>query len=319
MICYFIKSFQKINKSVAIHRKTANMQNISLKEGFLGQKMLSLPKSTMSVVRDNKITKAFYVSDLGHYPTAAHHYRYRKKGAKQYIFIYCTKGNGIINLENTVHIIQPNQFFIIPKNVAHEYKADDAEPWSIFWFHFDGSIAKKLYNRFSERNIVNFKNAPFSASRLKIFSKIFDLFQGSNQDTQLEYANLLSLNFISSFVYNDSEIEPNDKNGDDIVEAIKTFLLNNLEKNHTLEEIAKKFNYSKSHLHTKFKKKTGYPVMVFYNLKKIQRACEYLNYTDLSIKEISFKIGFQDPLYFSRIFKSFMGKSPRNYKKSQVK
>jgi len=59
--------------------------------------------------------------------------------------------------------------------------------------------------------------------------------------------------------------------------------------------------------------------MVFFNLNKTQKACEYLSYTDLSIKEISFKIGFEDPLYFSRTFKNFMGKSPRNYRKSQLK
>nr|WP_302849509.1 AraC family transcriptional regulator [Polaribacter filamentus] len=37
------------------------------------------------------------------------------------------------------------------------------------------------------------------------------------------------------------------------------------------------------------------------------------------MKEISYKVGFEDPLYFSRIFKKFMGKSPRNYKQSQRK
>lgn len=295
------------------------MQTVSLREGFLGQKMLSLPKSTMSLLKENKVTKSFYISDLGHYPKAAHHFRYRKKGAKQFIFIYCTKGKGRVNLGNTIHIIEPNQFFIIPKNSTHEYKADDAEPWSIFWFHFDGSIAPKLYKRFIERNVTTYKNAPFSGSRIKVFNKIFELFQWSNQDAQLEYANLLSLNFISSFIYHDTELLNNDKNGDDLIESIKNYLLQNIDKNFTLDDIAKKFNYSKSHLHTKFKKKTGYPVMVFFNLKKIQRACEYLNYTDLSIKEISFKIGFQDPLYFSRIFKNFMGKSPRNYKKSHLK
>ncbi|WP_445731741.1 helix-turn-helix domain-containing protein [Mariniflexile sp.] len=86
--------------------------------------------------------------------------------------------------------------------------------------------------------------------------------------------------------------------------------------NFTLDEIAEKFNYSKSYLHTKFKIKTGYPLLVFFNLKKVQKACDFLNYTDLSIKEIRFKMGFDDPLYFSRIFKNFMGKSPRNYKQN---
>jgi len=156
------------------------MQIISIKEGFLGQKMLSLPKSTMSTLKENQLTKTFYISDLGHYPKASHHYRYRKKGSKQYIFIYCTKGRGRINL--------------------------------IFWLHFDGLLALKLYNRFIERNLNSFKNAPFSDSRIKIFSKIFELFQGSNHDAQLEYANLLSLSFISSFIYHDTELSTNDKN-----------------------------------------------------------------------------------------------------------
>ncbi len=53
-------------------------------------------------------------------------------------------------------------------------------------------------------------------------------------------------------------------------------------------------------------------------MKKVQKACEYLNYTDLTIKEISFSLGFQDPLYFSRLFKGHMGISPRKYRKGQM-
>ncbi|WP_415864943.1 helix-turn-helix domain-containing protein [Thalassobellus suaedae] len=76
------------------------------------------------------------------------------------------------------------------------------------------------------------------------------------------------------------------------------------------------FNLSTSYLQTLFKKRTGYSLIHFFNLKKTQKACEYLNYTDLSIKEISVKLGFKDPLYFSRLFKNYMGVSPKAYKKS---
>tara|TARA_R110001583_G_scaffold24381_4_gene89019 strand:+ start:1341 stop:2228 length:888 start_codon:yes stop_codon:yes gene_type:complete len=295
------------------------MDNNALKEGFLGQKMIAFPRSVINIVKSNQITQNFYVSDLGYYPMAYHHYRLRKNGANQYIFIYCTKGKGYIYLNNIKTSITPNQFFIIPKNTGHEYKADETDPWSIYWFHFKGILAPELYNRYAATHSNNYKNIPFSIDRIKQFEKIFNLFNNNYLENHIEYANLLSLNFISSFIYHDFESNIKSHHSDTLVDLIKSFLMNNLNENFTLDELAEKFNYSKSYLHTKFKTKTGYPLLVFFNLKKVQKACELLNYTDLSIKEISFKVGFDDPLYFSRIFKNFMGKSPRNYKQSLLK
>lgn len=292
------------------------MDNNTLKEGFLGQKMIALPRSVINTMKTNNITQNFYVSDLGYYPMANHHHRIRKNGANQYIFIYCVKGKGEIYINNNKIIITPNQFFIIPKNIKHEYKADENDPWSIYWFHFKGTLAPELYDRYASTHSNIYKNVPFSIDKIELFEKIFNLFNSNYAENYIEYANLLSLNFISSFIYHDFETNIETQQHDTLIDLIKDFLLNNLNQNFTLDEIAEKFNYSKSYLHTKFKVKTGYPLIVFFNLKKIQKACEYLNYTDLSIKEISYKVGFEDPLYFSRIFKNFMGKSPRNYKQS---
>ncbi len=70
------------------------MDNSSLKEGFLGQKMIVLPKNIKKGLETNAITKPFYITDLGYYPKASHHYRIREKGATEFIFIYCTEGEG---------------------------------------------------------------------------------------------------------------------------------------------------------------------------------------------------------------------------------
>jgi len=295
------------------------MNNTTIKEGFLGQKMIALPKSSINILKENQITRNFYVSDLGFYPRAHRHYRLREKGYKQHIFIYCTKGKGEICINRTITEIKPNQFFIIPKGVRHEYKADNRDPWSIYWFSFNGPIADKLYERYNRTLNENYKNIPFSKETINYFDKIFALFNNNYLENQLEYANLLSLNFISQFVYHDSESDLNKNSENTIVNAVIDFLDNNLNKKYSLDDISLKFNYSKSSLYTKFKNKTGYSIMEFFNLKKTQKACEYLNYTDLSIKEISFKVGFDDPLYFSRIFKNFMAKSPRNYRQSKRK
>ena len=47
---------------------------------------------------------------------------------------------------------------------------------------------------------------------------------------------------------------------------------------------------------------------------KTERACDLLKTTDLSVKEISYSLGFSDPLYFSRFFKAETGLSPTEYK-----
>ncbi|MCM5664067.1 AraC family transcriptional regulator [Galbibacter mesophilus] len=294
------------------------MDNLALKEGFLGQRMIAFPKSIVTMMKTNPITRYFYVSDLGFYPRANHHHRIRKKGSNEYIFIYCTNGKGEVKVNNKKVTIHPNHFFIIPKNTMHEYKADEEDPWSIYWFHFKGFLADELYDRYMQ-HVERSINIPFSGDRIEEFNKIFNLFNTNYREKQIEHANILSLHFISSFLYQHAEDYLGNEQGETVIESVKEFLLENLDKNYMLDDIAEKFNYSASYLHSKFKKETGYPILVFFNLKKIQKSCEYLNYTDLSIKEISFKMGFKDPLYFSRIFKKYMDYSPRQYKKTQRK
>ncbi|HVS95503.1 MAG TPA: helix-turn-helix transcriptional regulator, partial [Puia sp.] len=52
----------------------------------------------------------------------------------------------------------------------------------------------------------------------------------------------------------------------------------------------------------------------YFNHLKIQKACQYLLHTELRIKEIACKLGFEDPFYFSRMFHKLMGMSPNQYR-----
>ena len=76
-----------------------------------------------------------------------------------------------------------------------------------------------------------------------------NLFNSNYLENYIEYANLLSLNFISSFIYHDFESNIDTIQNDTLIDRIKDFLINNLIQNFTIDEIAEKFNYSKSYLH----------------------------------------------------------------------
>lgn len=291
------------------------MDDFTIKEGFMGQRMLVFPNQVKKKLMENPITKAFYVTDLGYYPNAFHHRRERNKGAKEYIFIYCTEGEGWLHYNKQKTIIKPHHFFIIPKNSKHAYGASEKHPWSIYWMHFDGDIVPELFKRISNKDSIH-DSIPYNSDIIKLFDQIFNTYNSGFLEFEMEYASILSQRFISSFIYREINKTSNFINSENLVNSIKVFLNENLNKPLKTEDLVQEFNYSPSYIFTVFKKSTGYSLHHFFNLKKTQKACEYMNYTKKSIKEISFLLGFQDQFYFSRVFKKYMGMSPKEYRKN---
>jgi AraC family transcriptional regulator of arabinose operon len=83
----------------------------------------------------------------------------------------------------------------------------------------------------------------------------------------------------------------------------------------TLNELAAFVNLSVTHFSALFKKSTGYAPIEYFNHLKIQKACQYLSFTNMPIKELILNIGLSDQYYFSRMFNRLMGISPTEYRK----
>ena len=65
-----------------------------------------------------------------------------------------------------------------------------------------------------------------------------------------------------------------------------------------------------------FKKRIGMTIQQYHTNLRIHEAEKQLRTTQYSISEISGNLGFQDPLYFSNVFKKATGVSPRDYRKN---
>jgi AraC-like DNA-binding protein len=292
------------------------------REGFFGQKMVVIPKNIRRSIKNNEIISSLYLTDIGYYPNAKHHFRKREEGADEYILIYCIEGHGRIKVNSNTHTLIPNSYFIIPSNIAHEYWADKQSPWSIYWIHFAGKAATNLFKKYCQKSsnndnsTPNVTELPFEERRINYFNGFISLLESGYSTEIIEYVNISLWQLLASFVYHDfySEIR-HQNNGTDIVNSAIRYMQNHIDQSITVEELANHLNYSTSYLYSLFKEDTGYSPINYFNHLKIQEACKYLSFTDMSIKEISFELGFNDPFYFSRLFKKMMELSPTEYRK----
>lgn len=98
--------------------------------------------------------------------------------------------------------------------------------------------------------------------------------------------------------------------------AAEEWIKANFRRPFTLTELAETFGYRADYLSTVFKRSTGVSVMRYANLIRIRAAKVLLASCDISIKEAAFSCGFSDEKYFMRVFKSFEGITPTQYKRS---
>ena len=83
-----------------------------------------------------------------------------------------------------------------------------------------------------------------------------------------------------------------------------------------LDQIAKEFLITKPHLCRLFKQNTGFSVIHYLNHIKLQHACRLLESGGQSITDIALSCGFNSSMYFCRTFKSMLGLTPGQYRKT---
>lgn len=287
------------------------------KEGFLGQQMIVLPPDGLKHIADNSLIKDFHLTAIGFYPHAKFHNRKREEGSNEYILLYCTEGQGKVNVNNVLFKLKPNRYIIIPPHLPHHYKSSSKNPWSIYWVHFTGTRASIIFDRYSFEDKPSVKFIAYEEERVKNFLDIMQILKHSFENRSLEFANIKLIHYLSSFIYQ-PELNPKSLEKNLVSNTIELMKVN-LHKSLTIKDFATNENLSISRFSEVFKEKTGYPPIHYFIKLKIQKSCQYLYFTDLNIKEICSKVGFSDQYYFSRIFKKTMGVPPSKYKENYKK
>ncbi len=299
---------------------------VKKKDGFGGERAVVLSPVLVKMEEEDPLASSLFITDIGYYPMAEHHYRIREEGINQYVLIYCVEGHGFYKLKGKTFTVSRNQYFILPAGIPHEYGAAEGAKWTIYWVHFRGEHAA-IYAEGSEKPL-DVKTALNShiANRNNIFEEMLSTLHIGEDIEDLRYASSLLHYYLASLRYLRQyrrsvgydachSNHPFNKNkGIDVVEAAVHYMKENMEHRITLQDILDYVGYSSTRFSSLFKKQMGDSPLSFFNRLKIEYACHMLKETDLHINQICFKVGFEDSLYFSRLFSRIMGMSPSEYR-----
>lgn len=294
------------------------MENLlKKKDGFEGQKAIVLPRQILqNKCAGNPVIQGLYITDIGYYPKARFHYRERLSGADQHILIYCLEGSGQVRIGKINYTIEAGDFFAVPIKIPHQYAADENNPWTIYWLHFKGSTADAIIKALEKQTgLKSFLSN--NEKTIELFNEMYTQLERGYGNDSLMYANMCLWHFLTTFLYND-QYSNKTLRREDVTNTAIDYLKNNIDKVLSLEDMAGQVRLSASHFSAVFKKKTGFSPIEYFNHLKVQKACQFLLFTNLRIKEIAHELGIEDQYYFSRMFTKVMGMAPNEYREKRI-
>lgn len=101
-----------------------------------------------------------------------------------------------------------------------------------------------------------------------------------------------------------------------MLEKMLDIMTEHLYDSFSINLLCSALNYSKTYLSTLFKKHRGVSLMHYYNALKIKEAKKLLS--SHSVSETAYRLSFNTPYYFTKVFKKYEGLSPSEYKKKHT-
>ena len=230
-----------------------------------------------------------------------------------YLIHYVISGKGTYTVNNQTYTLTEGDSFLVYPNTEVTYSADHKNPWEYAWVGFTGSDASIILKAtdFSPAAPIIHKN-PLGESIHRQILHIYDA-RGNELEHAVEMTGRL-YTMLSLFMQSASH-EKNADTASSYVQKGIEYITANYSYAITVEDIADYVGLSRSHLFRSFQNVLGVSPKEYLTSFRMKQACYLLEHSDLSITAIANSIGFDNSLYFSKIFHKQKQISPRDYRK----
>ncbi|OQY33178.1 MAG: hypothetical protein B6241_08735 [Spirochaetaceae bacterium 4572_59] len=235
----------------------------------------------------------------------------------EFQFVYITEGVGRFRSFQGDFTVSAGTVLLLVPGERHWYQPDKDTGWTEYWLGFNGECAEKWLERsFIERDNPLY-HIGISQSVIALFEKAIHYAMQEPVCMQQMIASLVPQ--ILARLQGSRKNIGKEKEYDSLLDQARSVFEKNIYVKFDVEAITKALNVNYHTLRDYFNEHTGLSPYQYFLQMKINKAKELLFQKDLSVKEVSFKLAFDNPYYFSRFFKKKTGVSPSKWNGAHVK
>ena len=272
--------------------------------------------STLAVVDESK---PLIVTSCGNYKvkSRAEVRTSRPKGRKDYQLLYIAAGQGHFFINGQERVVSAGNIIVYLPGQPQEYVYYKDDKTDVYWVHFTGSDVERIIDYYNIRLSENIIYIGTSPDYQWLFGQII-------QEMQLcrpRFEELISLLLRNIFILISRNLigaNRADNSLENEVELAMHYFRENYRSEVNVEDYALSRGMSASNFYRVFKQISGSTPLQFILKLRLSNAQNLLENSNLTIAEIASAVGYENPLYFSRLFHKHIGVSPSEYRKMRT-
>jgi AraC-like DNA-binding protein len=226
------------------------------------------------------------------------------------ILHFVHSGKGVLEINGETFPVSPKQGFYIRAGDRHRYQAESEQPWNYTWIAFRGTYECEILAKFikvSKSPVFNYASYLNLHGLLKLMMKI----DKSQPNPELQLLGNFML--ILSELNNRKQCQPMNEC---LVEQAVRYIGDHAHQPLLIGELAKEIGVSRSYLFQLFKQYKGMSPQDYLMDFRMKRAQELLLQSKDSITEVASRVGYEDVMLFSKMFKRKRGCTPSSFRKA---
>lgn len=244
----------------------------------------------------------------------------RPGGMKGYIINMTVQGRGQVFEGESAFACETGDLLLFPPDVRHYYgRAPDSREWYHRWVYFRPRGFWASWLQWAEQTGGVGRLKLRDPALIKEFDELFTQIDATHRAGRRS-SEELAVNLLERLLIRCHEEAPGSQQRpmDARVQGACQFIANNLAHELSLEEIARHVCLSPSRLAHVFREQMGVNIVRWREDQRIILAKHMLQSTATPVSSIAGRVGYDDQLYFSRVFRKRVGVSPTEFRRSSV-